>query len=128
MIPTMNRDQVESEARAKIIWGDDPDAVLNHLRINGFSDEEAVAIVEDVLRERTATVRGIGFRKIVIGIALIAIPVVAWLMMMSAGFISIKLLGITLVFGLYGAWKVLQGTLMLLFPSTEQGDLADQAD
>src|SRR6516225_7467091 len=103
------RDQVESEARAKVIWGEDPDQALNFLRVNGFRDDEALAIVHDVLRERLAAVRGIGFRKIMIGLGLIAIPVVAWLMMMRAGVISIKLLGITGTAGVFGAWKVMQG-------------------
>src|SRR5262245_27719317 len=92
-MPTLNRDQVESEARAKVIWGDDPDLILNQLRINGFSDDEALAIVQDALAERLASVRGIGFRKIMTGVALIAIPVVAWIMMQSAGIVSIKLVG-----------------------------------
>jgi hypothetical protein len=128
MNPTVNRDQLEHEARAQIIWGDDPDTVLNHLRMNGFADDEAVAFVEGVLRERLAVVRGVGFRQMMMGIGLIAIPAVAWLMMNNAGVISIKLLGITGVFGLWGAWKVLQGSLMMLFPSAEQGDLTEHSD
>jgi hypothetical protein len=122
------RDQVESEARAKVIWGEDPDQALNFLRVNGFSDDEALAIVHDVLRERLSAVRSVGFRKMMIGLGMIAVPVVAYLVMKSAGVIFLKLLGVAIAVGLWGAWKVMQGSLMILFPSAEHGDIADQMD
>lgn len=124
----MDRNQLECEARAKIIWGDEPDAVIKYLMMNGLTYDDAAAFTEDVVRERLATIRATGLRKLLFGLLFLAVPVAAYLAMARIGYVSIKLLALAIVVGLWGAWKLLQGIMMIAFPESETGDLADESD
>jgi hypothetical protein len=128
MNPTISREQVEHEARAKIFWGDEPETVVRFLMLNKIDPEEASEIVEDLVRERIANVRGIGVKKIVVGTGMIIVPVATYLAMYSGGVIYVKILGVAVAFGLWGAYKVLKGTIMLVLPESEKSDLADSSD
>jgi len=118
--------QVQHEARAKVLWGDSREEVLKFLMIQGIGFEEASELVREMFREREATIRGNGIRKIFIGITLACVPIAAYLFFLSIGVISLKLLAITIIVGLYGAWLIFQGTFMVLAPKSEAGDVADQ--
>jgi hypothetical protein len=127
MIPTVTREQVEHEARAKIFWGEDPEQVLHFLRLNRFTVEDAEAFVDSVFRERMVHVRSLGVRKILFGVPMMLVPVGAWLLFgfMYRSVVILTLLGVAGAIGLWGAWKVLEGVLMLVFPENEKVDLAD---
>jgi hypothetical protein len=118
--------QAQHEAKAKIFWGDPPEAVIGYLLMQGFSHEEASDLVREMFRERAATVRANGIRKILTGIGLIAVPIVALIIFLSIGVIPMKIFAITIMAGLYGVWLLLNGIIMVLAPKTEKGDLADQ--
>jgi len=118
--------QAEHEARAKILWGDPPDAVVKYLMIQRFSYEEASSLVGTLFRERAVTIRRNGIKKTVIGIGLMCVPVVAFIIFTIMGFLPLKLFGATLVVGVWGAWMVLKGTIMFLAPKSEPGDVAEQ--
>jgi hypothetical protein len=128
MNPTISRDQLEHEARAKIFWGDEAEAVVKFLRMNGVSYEEAESIVDSFVGERLAALRGSGVRKIIFGALMVAVPVIAYVIFISMGFIPLKTFACTVVVGLWGAWKVLKGGLMFVFPESETVDLADDTD
>ncbi len=130
MIPTVTREQVEREARARIFWGEDPELVVRYLLVNRFSAEDAEQFVDVVFRERMASVRKLGVRKILIGVPMIAVPVAAWLLLgwMLRSLMVMTILGVAGAFGLWGAWKVFEGVFMLIFPENEKGDLADASD
>jgi hypothetical protein len=127
MNPTATREQLEHEARAKIFWGDPQDEVVNFLRMNGFTYDEAATLTDGMVGERISAIRSGGIRKSALGLALLSIPVIAWAMMASMGVYSVSLLGIAGAFGLWGAWKLLKGVLMLIFPEMESSDVADQS-
>jgi len=122
----MDRTQVEHEARAKISWGDAPEEVAKYLMMQGLSRKEASSLVEGMFKERAATIRRNGIKKIVIGIALMCVPVVAFLIFTSIGFIPLKPFAVTLMIGVWGAWMVLKGIFMVLAPKSEPGDVAEQ--
>ena len=127
MIPRISRDQVENEARAKILWGEDPDATVLYLRTNGISEEDTAAFIDACMGERRSIVRGRGLKKILIGCPLAAVPLVTWYIFERMTVGSTKLLILAIAIGLWGLWWVLDGTLKMIFPESEKGDLSDDA-
>lgn len=122
----IERPQAEHEARAKISWGDPPEEVIKYLMIQGFSAEEASALVKEMFRERAATIRGDGIKKIVVGIALMCVPIIVFFIFMSIGVIYTKILAITIMLGLWGMWMTIKGIFMALAPKSQSGDVAEQ--
>ncbi len=118
--------QAEHEARAKIFWGDPPEEVIKFLMIKGIGPEEASGMVRAMFQERAATVRANGIRKVLTGILLMAVPVVAYRIFVGIGIIPMKLFGLTIMVGLWGVWLFLNGAIMFLNPKSQPGDLADQ--
>ncbi len=119
-------DQARTEARAKIFWGDPQVEVVKFLMRQGFNHAEAAEMVGAMFLERAAAVRSLGIRKIITGIALICVPIAAWVGFMSIGFIPMKIFAVTVMVGLYGAWLLMKGTFMFVAPKSEPGDVADQ--
>jgi hypothetical protein len=119
-LPRVDRAQAEHEARAKVSWGDSPEAVSNDLMIQGLSYEEASALVKEMFAERAATIRRNGFKKLVTGLAMMFVPVIAWLAFMAAGEIPLKLFAVTVMIGVWGGW------FMILAPKSDPGDVAEQ--
>jgi hypothetical protein len=114
------------EARAKMLWGDSPAQVLGYLRGQGFSQEDAQSIVEELTAERIAEVRANGIKYLLGGIAAILVPVIAIVGFMHLGYFYVKTLLITLVIGCIGIWLVIKGTFMLLSPKEQGGDISEQ--
>ena len=122
----VDRTQAEHEARAKAMWGDSQDEVTKYLMIQGFSHQEALDLVQPIFRERAATVRTNGIRKIFTGSGLMCVPIVALIFFLHIGVIPLKLFAVTVMVGLYGVWLVINGILMVVAPKSEQGDVTDQ--
>ncbi len=121
----VDRATAENEARAKISWGDAQEDVIKFLMLNGFTVPEATAFVQNLYLERLATVRSNGISKMLQGGGLMLVPVIAYFIFAHFGVIPIKLMGIAIAVGLFGAWLFLKGLLMLLAPKMESGDVAD---
>jgi len=122
----IERPQAEHEARAKISWGDPPEEVIKYLMIQGFSYPEAKGLVDGLFRERAATIRGHGILKIILGAVLVCVPIGAWLTFMSIGLIFMKLMAVAVMIGGYGLWCIMKGIFMVLAPTAEAGDVAEQ--
>jgi hypothetical protein len=118
--------KAEAEAKSKIFWGDPPEDVVKFLMMHGFSPDDATVSVRAMFQERATALQGIGIRKIVTGIALMAVPVVTFLIFASIHIMFIKLLALAVMVGLWGAWMFLRGLIMALSPKSENGDVADQ--
>jgi len=118
--------QVEHEARAKVFWGDSPDEVIKFMMMNGIPIDEARRMSEVMFRERAATIRKNGMGKMITSVPLMCVPLVALVVFHQIGMVSIKLLGIAFLIGLYGAWLLLKGTIMFVSPKSEPGDVADK--
>ncbi|MDB6024798.1 MAG: hypothetical protein JWM68_1021 [Verrucomicrobiales bacterium] len=124
----LNRDQLETQARAKIIWGEKPETVVVFLMSHGLDGNEAWGIVQEMQAERTATIRASGVKKIIVGVVLMLVPVAAYAAFRHAGILPIKIFGVTIAVGVYGGWKLISGIFNLVFPESEQGDLADDPE
>ena len=122
----VDRNQAEIEARAKMSWGDPPQEVVKYLMIQGFSYEEAAPLVDSMYQERMSTIRRTGITKIVIGLALVSVPVFAWIFFASIGVISWKLFALAVMVGVWGGWMLLKGIFMIVSPRSESGDVAEK--
>ena len=125
-VPRVDRTQVEHEARAKVSWGDPPESVLSYLMIQGLSYEEASALVKEMFQERAAAIRRNGFKKLAVGIGLMCVPFIALAIFLSMGYLPLKLFAVTIMVGVWGAWKFLKALFMILAPKSEPGDVAEQ--
>jgi hypothetical protein len=121
----VDRATAETEARAKISWGDSQEDVVRYLMLQGFSVPEAQELVQELFRERLAALRVKGIRKIVIGSGLMCVPVIAFLIFAHIGYYPIKLLAIAAMVGLYGGWEAFNGIFLIVAPKMESGDVAE---
>ena len=126
LAPKTDYAQVLHEARAKVLWGDSQQDVIKFLMIQGVGLDEVSGLVREMFRERKATIRGNGVRKIIFGFGLVSVPIVAYFFFASMGLIPLKLFAIAIVVGLYGAWLIFQAAFMLVAPESEAGDVSDQ--
>jgi hypothetical protein len=120
----VDRTTAEREARAKIFWGDSTDEVLKFLMRNGFSAAEASAQVNEMFQERAGVIRKNGIFKILYGSVLACIPVASWFIFAHIGIIPMKIFALLIMVGLYGAYQAVKGTIMVISPKSEPGDVA----
>jgi hypothetical protein len=125
-LPPPDRAKAEAEARLKIFWGDPREEVVKFAMMQGLPRDEALALVAALVKERVAMLRGIGIRRITVGISLVCVPFIAYLIFQRIGVLPLKLFALTVMAGLYGAYLLLTGLLMVFFPKSEQGDIADK--
>jgi hypothetical protein len=127
----MNSSQAETEARAKIIWGESPESVMVFLRSEGHSPYEAQELVESFLQERQDSLRQEGFKKLAWGASLFIAALVAGFVVLeilpnnhieTSG----KIVGMIFLLGAYGAWKLIDGAMLILSPGSTRGDLANR--
>lgn len=121
-----NRNEAEQQARSKMLWGDPPEDVTKYLMMQGLGAEEASNLTALLLQERIRMLRGIGTRKILVGVGLMCVPPASYVVMASIGMVFIKILGAACAVGLWGAWMCLKGAFMVLAPKSEPGDVADK--
>jgi hypothetical protein len=122
----VDRPRAELEARAKISWGDQPTEVMKYLMIQGFTAQEASALVQELFKERAATIRRNGIWKIIYGSVLVCLPIGFYIGCEYAGMIPMKLFAVTIMAGLWGAYTVLKGIFMVIAPKSEPGDVSEQ--
>lgn len=108
------------------MWGDDKKDVAAFLRMQGLSPQEATQVVEQLLTERAATIRSEGMAKMFKGGACICVPIIAFFSFMAAGYMPIKIFGLTVMVGCYGLYLFINGIVMFLSPRSESGDVADK--
>jgi hypothetical protein len=114
--------RAETEARAKILWGEESKQVASFLRSEGLSFEEANRMVESLVVERAATIRKEGLKKIFIGGGLMCIPIFAFAASAAAGRFAVRPLAVTVAAGFYGMWIFVTGLFKVLAPKSEAGD------
>ena len=122
----LDRTPAENEARAKILWGDEPGEVVKFLMRQGIDAGEAQELVGEMFRERAKTIRRNGVKKGFLGIGLISVPIVFLIICLSIGVLLLKLLAVTIMVGLYGCFLALKGTIMFFAPKSEPGDVSEQ--
>jgi hypothetical protein len=108
------------------MWGDPPEQITSYLMVQGYGHEEAMELTKALVKERTSAVRANGIRKMIIGFGLMWVPVIALIFFLSIHLIPVKLMGLAVLVGLYGAYLLIRGLLMAVAPKSEKGDVADQ--
>jgi len=106
------------------MWGDDPVQVSNYLMSQGFSADEAKAMIGPMLMQRAAAVRKAGVGRMFVGTLMILLGIFAFVMW-AMGYLMDKLMGAGVCIGLWGGWKFISGFIMFLSPKSEKGDVAD---
>jgi hypothetical protein len=119
------------EARARIIWGDEPASVRYFLTSSGVAAAEADAKIEELTLERNAEIRKLGIRDVMIGVALMAPGIFFFCMLFVRSHIpsltarSGKGYGVVALVALYGLWRLMNGVIRLLRPKSEHGSIPD---
>lgn len=118
--------QVLVQARAKLTWGESPEAVFSFLRTEGLAETEAWEVLESLKKERALAVRSEGIRKIVNGFLLALVPVVTYVALSFVGYrYSLRIYCIPVAVGLYGLWQFVGGWINLLAPRFGNEDLSE---
>lgn len=122
----VDRQQAEHEARAKVSWGDSREDVIKYLMIQQYNVHEASELVDNLLKARAVEVRKRGIRQIFIGIGMMCVPVITFIFFTIIKIMFMKVMGLAIGVGLWGAWKCINGSIMVVVPKMEQGDVADK--
>ena len=124
------REKAETEARARIFWGDSCEEVLKHLVDHGIEHGEAGGMVEAYYHERIDTIRKMGMKKILIGLPCLAVPLAPWLVLtviMHRLFMPpMMVICLPGSLGIYGAYSLIKGTQLYFLPDGELGDIAEK--
>jgi hypothetical protein len=131
----MKPDDLISEARAKIIWGDPSSSVRNFLTANGISDIDADAVVKKINAERNSEIRTNGIKKTFLGAALVvgaglffylSLKHVDLDQMTNRGAQGFTAMAIVIAIGgFYGLWKLIDGVNYLLRPQSEEKSISE---
>lgn len=127
----MNTDDLITEARARIIWGDEPASVRFFLTSKGMSVGEANVKVKELTLERNAEIRKLGIRDVLIGVALIGAAGVFFYWLFTSSHIprvrvrSAKGYGVLALAAFYGLWRLVNGIIRLVRPKAEHGSIPD---
>jgi hypothetical protein len=128
----MEYDQRITEARARIIWGEAPSSVRAFLISNGVPDTVADAKIKEFNIERNREIRGIGLRRILIGLALLGGAGITFYLSFGGwhghgwhGHVNGRELAVAVIAGIYGFWKLVNGIFDLLVPRSEHDSIPD---
>ena len=124
----MQTEQIIRECRAKIMWGEPRNSVMEYMQANGLGDKDAAAYLDALFRERAADIRRTGIKKIIIGIFWVVVLVVYLAFAAVVGVIELKLLALSLVSAVVGLWKIIEGIGFIMKPSSESGDLSNLSE
>ena len=124
-IASKDPEQLEAEAKAKILWGDKPEEVTHFLMLQGFTQPEASAKVRAMVKERLRTIRAKGVAK-TLGGAVLTLGSGGFLwMLIKVGFFSPIVLGLVGLACVVGLWLLLNGLLTILAPGSQLGDASE---
>ena len=127
----MVNEQLISEARAKIIWGEEAESVREYLTSNGMPGLEADEQIKAFNLERHQEIRKKGVKDTLIGAVVTGI---------SGGLIYLllaqpigrhwstgtgKILGLLMAAAAYGFWKLTNGIMYLVRPQSESKSISE---
>jgi hypothetical protein len=120
----MRTDNVISEARARIIWGEAPSSVHDFLVSNGIESAVADTKLEEFSLERNRELRRIGLRSFLIGVlvtGIAGVPIcIAFHLHTFNRALAMLMLGV-----LYGVWKLAIGSIYLVCPQLVHKSIPD---
>ncbi|HXD00599.1 MAG TPA: hypothetical protein VN048_14760 [Verrucomicrobiae bacterium] len=134
----MDPDKLITEARARIIWGEEISSVRDYLTSNGMSEMDANAKIQEFNLERNREIRGIGLRNTLIGAALFGGAAIGIYLFVTNGHNHSGFgyghhgyggaLGGLAIAGVYGLWKLMKGIIYLIRPQSEHESIPDIDD
>jgi hypothetical protein len=119
----VSKEQAAVEAKAKVLWGEGQDSVVKYLMMQSYSYQEAADLVGVLFKARLADLRKKGIGKIIQGIGMMFVPVIGYFLNMMM--ISFIVMGIMAMVGVFGFYLLITGTVMVVAPKTETGDVAE---
>jgi len=124
--------KVYSEARCKITWGEAPEEVKSFLVESNLTEQQADALISDLLDERNQSVKKNGVRKSIKGSFLaVACSLLLYLQLSTIEslsayeirrFAAVTLIPTTLGL-LWGLWKTTDGIMEFKSPEKFKGDI-----
>ncbi len=128
----MNTDDLSVEARARIIWGDEPSSVRYFLTSNGMSAADADAKLRELILERNAEIRRLGVRDVLIGVALLGGAGIFFYSLFRSSHmpnVSVRAgkgYGVLVILAFDGLWRLINGIFRLIRPRSEHGSMTYQ--
>ena len=137
----MVKEEPQFEVVSKmVLWDEDREAIFRRLRVNKVTGERAELIYQAARAERVKSLRIDGLKGLGLGLGCLSISVACYfgfrldeleVSRFGDGFIALPLLpwllglfaSILLAFGI---WKVIQGSIEILFASMKKGSIADR--
>jgi len=119
-----------SQARARIIWGEEASSVRSYLISSGIDGELADAKIRQYLKERNAAIRTAGLKKIVVGGLLFVVSGVICLVGVTssrhlATYAAYKGIATIGAVGCYGFCKLINGIIYLAHPQFERESVSE---
>ena len=127
----MDTEKLITEARAKIIWGEDAESVREYLASNGMPGPEADEQIKAFNHERNLEIRKKGIKDTLIGAVLTGVCGGLIYFMLTASEIphsstsSGKALGALMLGAGYGLWKLVNGIIYLVRPQSEHQSITE---
>ena len=121
----MNRDNLIVEARARIIWGEEPSSVRSFLASNGMSTADSEATIKEFDTERSTDIRKLGFRNILVSVPLIGAAGFLIYLVCAGIDLPVEGYGILILAALYGMWKLVTGIIRLVRPQSEHESISN---
>jgi hypothetical protein len=127
----VNPEILITEARARITWGDEPASVRDFLTSSGMSAADADAKIKELICERSAEIRKIGIRNVVIGAAILCAAAFGFFVSFACspsgnlGPLTGRVCVAAVLAALFGLWKLTKGVIDLVWPKSERGSIPD---
>jgi hypothetical protein len=119
-----------TEARARIIWGDEPESVREFLISKGVSASSADDKIRELSAERYSEIRKIGIWNTLSGVALVGGAAALIYFSFKYPYFDIAFhhgrgfAGVVIA-GFYGLWKLVNGIIYLVRPQCEYKSISD---
>jgi hypothetical protein len=124
---------VLSEARGRIIWGEETESVRDYLISKGIEREKAVLKIAQFQAERNSAIRKTAIKKVALGGLLFGMAVILLLFCTTNsrftwnGRAAKGLAGVGLA-GCYGFYLLVNGIIYLVRPQCEKESISDMTD
>ena len=117
----MKPDDLITEARAKIIWGEPSSSVRSFLTSNGMSETDAAATIEEFDAERNAEIRKIGIKNTIIGGVLTGLAGILLYLILGQDNSGMNYRSAIIV----GVIMLMNGIIYLVRPQTEEKSITE---
>ncbi len=130
----MHNEQLITEARAKIIWGEDAESVRDFLTSNGMPGPQADEQIKTFNLERYQEIRKKGVKNTLIGavVTIVSGSLIYLLLAQPVGShwstATGKILGLLMLAAGFGFFKLTNGIIYLVRPQSEQKSITELSD